>query len=183
MPAEMIKTTLLLSSLLVLCACAQSERPAVARMNVTERLSSVSAPPPDARGDSCWGVEETPAVIEETVQSIVLQPAQMTADGTVLSPPVTKQEVQQKIIRERKETWFETLCEDELTPDFIASLQRALIARGLFDGEIDGTMTSQLGFSIRRYQGPQGLDSSILSRAAARQMGLVLYKPTAVAEG
>ena len=62
---------------------------------------------------------------------------------------------------------------------FIASLQRALGARDLYRGKISGEMDNRTRASVRRFQKPQGLDSGILSLAAARKLGLVAVKTEA----
>nr|WP_235857849.1 peptidoglycan-binding domain-containing protein [Marimonas lutisalis] len=129
--------------------------------------------PPGAAPGTCWGKDVTPAVIETVTEKILLQPAQVLDDGTVISDPVYKTETRQAIVKERRELWFETPCEDQLTPDFVASLQRALQARGIYRGAITGEMDARTRRAIRHYQAPQGLDSGILSLAAARKLGLV----------
>ncbi|MEM8648801.1 MAG: peptidoglycan-binding domain-containing protein, partial [Pseudomonadota bacterium] len=73
----------------------------------------------------------------------------------------------------REDTWFETPCDDVMTPEFTASLQRALKARGHYQGAVNGRMDGRTQAAIRAYQKPQGLDSGMLSLAAARQMGLM----------
>ncbi|QOL83166.1 hypothetical protein F3W81_09745 [Pseudooceanicola spongiae] len=60
-----------------------------------------------------------------------------------------------------------------MTPARIASLQRALAARGLYAGSISGQMNSATQDAVQAYQAPLGLDSRQLSLAAARQMGLI----------
>jgi peptidoglycan hydrolase-like protein with peptidoglycan-binding domain len=61
-----------------------------------------------------------------------------------------------------------------LTEDFVSSLQRALSARGLYSGPISGRMDRQTRRGVRNYQAPLGLDSGILSLAAARKLGLAV---------
>lgn len=131
------------------------------------------APPPGAAPGSCWGKDVTPAVVETVTDRILLQPAQVLDDGTVVNDPIYKLETRQAIVKERRELWFETPCERQLTPDFIASLQRALAARDLYSGPITGEMDARTRRAIRAYQAPQGLDSGIVSLAAARKLGLV----------
>jgi len=132
-----------------------------------------AAPPPGAAPGSCWGKDITPAVVETVTERVLLQPAQVLDDGTVVREPIYKLETRQAIVRERRELWFETPCERQLTPDFIASLQRALMARGFYTGPVTGEMDSRTRRAIRSYQAPQGLDSGIVSLAAARKLGLV----------
>ena len=74
-----------------------------------------------------------------------------------------------------RDIWFQTPCPDALDTDFINTLQRALKARGLYDGEIDGTMGADIRKAIRRYQAAHGLDSDVLALDTARQLGLIAY--------
>ena len=115
----------------------------------------------------------TPAVIETVTEQVVLQPAEVRDDGTVLEPAVYKTETRQAIVQERRVTWFETPCASAQTPDFVASVQRALKVRGLYRGPVTGTMDARTRAAVRAYQKPEGLDSGILSLAAARRLGLV----------
>jgi len=71
--------------------------------------------------------------------------------------------------------WFETPCPDALNMDFITTLQRALKARGLYDGEIDGTLGTGTRQAIGAYQAMHGLDSNTLAIDSARQLGLITY--------
>lgn len=103
----------------------------------------------------------------------MLQPAEVLADGTVLSPAIYKTETRQAVVKERREIWFETPCAAQMTPDFIATLQRALQVRSLYRGPITGEMDKRTRAAVRKYQQPEGLDSGILSLASARRLGLV----------
>lgn len=129
--------------------------------------------PPNARAGSCWGRDVTPAIVETVTEQIVVQPAEVLADGTVLAPGIYRTETLQRIVKERRETWFETPCEEVWTEEFTASLQRALTVRGLFYGAISGQRDARTHAAIRRYQKAGGLDSAILSLESARRLGLV----------
>ncbi len=139
--------------------------------------------PPDADPNACYGREVTPAVIETVTEQVMLQPPQIASDGRVLEPGVFVTETQQRIVEERRVLWFETPCQAERDPEFIASLQRALMARGLYRGTPNGVMDRRTRRAIRDYQAPQGLDSAVLSLAAARQLGLAIWDPTLAAGG
>ncbi len=69
--------------------------------------------------------------------------------------------------------YFETPCPPRWTPDFIASVQRALAARGYFKGPADGQLDSKTRAAIRAFQLTKGLNSAILSTENARVLGLV----------
>lgn len=114
-----------------------------------------------------------PAVVETVTEQILVAPAELNADGTVRRPAIYRTETRQAIIRERTEIRFETPCADVLTPEFVATLQRALAARGLYRGTVNGRMDAQTREAIRKYQAPQGLASGKLSLAAARSLGLI----------
>lgn len=141
------------------------DKPDVARMSQTA--------PPGAEPGTCWGKEITPAIIETVTQQIVVQPARVQDDGTVLQPAVYRTETSQEIVRERRESWFERPCDTVMTAEFLSSLQRALAARGFYRGPVNGEMDKPTRAAVRRYQEPLGLDSGILSLAAARKLGLV----------
>ncbi len=129
--------------------------------------------PPGAEPGTCWGKQVSPAVVETVTEQILLQPADRKGDGTATVPATYKTETRQVIVKERRKTWFEAPCDDVQTPEFIATLQRALMARGFYHGTISGEMDMRTRTAIRRYQAPGGLDSGILSMATARKLGLV----------
>lgn len=153
------KLTAVLAAIL-LSACA----PNVYEL-VPEEVTSRDMAPPGAPPGTCWGRDATPAVIQTVTEQVILEE---TSDS-----PVYQTETSQQIITPREDTWFETPCDNVVTPDFTASVQRALAARGHYRGPITGRMDGRTQAAIRAYQKPQGLDSGMLSLAAARQMGLL----------
>jgi len=168
----MIRTlTLSLMATGLLAACETTL--SVPELTEPDLVQSLAEAPPGAAPGTCWGKDVTPAVIETVTDQVLLQPARLRADGTVEKPAIYRTETRQAIVEERNVTWFETPCADVRTPDFIASLQRALKARNLYRGPINGRMDARTRAAIRRYQKPEGLDSGILSLAAARRLGLV----------
>lgn len=159
---------------LALAACTEV-MPEMPRLGLNQpEITLESQPgPPGAPEGSCWGKSIRPAVIETVQEQILVQPAQVQNDGTVLSPAIYRTEKQQRIVQARHETWFETPCPNEMTPDFLASLQRALKARGAYRGQITGVLDNRTRAAIRRYQSAYGLDSQILSLETGRQLGLI----------
>ncbi|WP_050931625.1 peptidoglycan-binding domain-containing protein [Aestuariivita boseongensis] len=162
-----------------LAGCSAAPVPDVQALREPDLAFMTQVAPPGAAPGTCWGKTTSPAVIETVTEQVLLQPAQVSTDGTVITPAIYKTETQQRIVKERKETWFETPCAAEMTPEFIASVQRALTVRKLYSGPVTGEMDARTRAAIRRFQSPQGLDSGILSLAAARQLGLA----RAVSEG
>lgn len=163
-----------LSLALVACTDALPER---IGFGEPEIMLEAQPGPPGARPGSCWGKSIRPAVIETVTEQLLVQPAEMMADGRVISPAIYRTETQQRIVKPRHETWFETPCPDDLTPEFIASLQRALKARGYFRGVVSGAMDGRTRAAIRRYQSEQGLESGILSIETGRELGLIAIAP------
>lgn len=172
----------LIPGLLVLSACVPAgERSAFAdAMTAGDSAVEVmrGSGPPNADPTACYAQQSTPAVIETVTEQVMIQPPQLSSDGRVLEPAIFVSESQQRIVRERRELWFQIPCEIQVRdPDFVTSLQRALQARGLYHGPINGEMTRRTERAVRDFQAPQGLDSPILSLVAARQLGLSLWNP------
>jgi len=137
-------------------------------MSATEDLR-----PPNAEPGACYGREISPAIIETETIHIRVQTGTQGANGGFLTPARFRTETRQKIVSPRQEIWFKTPCRADLAPTFMASVQRALRARGLFRGRITGVYDAKTGRAIRKYQRPLGLDSATLSLASARKLGLV----------
>ncbi len=182
-----MRTPLPALGLVALAACTPaSDAPfsaVIAPFSAPEVSVSRGIGPPDADPDACYGHQVTPAVIETITDQVMIQPPQIASDGSVLEPGIYVTETQQRIVEERRELWFETPCAAETDPAFIASLQRALAARGLYRGAPTGVMDRRTRRAIRDYQAPQGLDSAVLSLAAAQQLGLALWDPDLAAGG
>jgi peptidoglycan hydrolase-like protein with peptidoglycan-binding domain len=164
-----------LMTLLLFGGC-QASLPAMAP---PEQVSTRDQAPPWAAPGTCWATDETPAVIE-TVTEQVARPRDAGGDGGGV---VYETKTRQKIVEPRRDTWFETPCEAQLTEHFTASLQRALKARGHYRGPVTGRLDRRTRAAIRAYQKPQGLDSGMISLAAARQMGLVAVETSDKAGG
>ncbi len=165
-----MKQLILIGAAIALSAC--QSIPSVTRAE-PEPLRIRMEGPPNAKPGSCWGRDTTPATVETVTEQVLLQPAEIGSDGTVRRPAIYKTETRQAIITQRQDIWFETLCDEKMTPGFIASVQRALGARDLYRGATTGEMDARTRRAIRKFQKPQGLDSAILSLAAARKLGLV----------
>lgn len=167
-PSFAIRAASALAAAALLSACLADTAPQAEVL----RAGEVPNAPPGADPEACYARTTTPAIIETVTEQVLVQPPQIAADGSVTYPAVYRTETRQEIVRERRELWFETLCEDELTPEFIASLQRALQARQYFGGAITGRMDIRTRRAIRAYQEAEGVKSDILSLAAARKLGL-----------
>lgn len=164
-----------LAAALFLVACA--ENGTVTSASNVDPISLATAPP-GAPPDSCWGKTSSPAVVETVSRTVLVQPAQISSDGRVQAPPIYKEETKAAVIKPRQNTWFEVPCADQLTPDFVSSLQRALDARGYYRGPVSGELDARTRDAVRRYQKDQGLKQKTLTVAGARTLGLIAVERT-----
>lgn len=158
--------------LVTMAACA----PALPSPQVADlRAALVTSPQPAVAPDgSCWGSDTVPAVIEtETVQDM-LRPEERAADGSLVRAAVFRTRVEQRIVGDRQEVWFRVPCPAERTVAFIATLQRALKARGYFPGAVTGVYDAGTAAAVRQYQAARGFDSDELTLAAAQSMGVAV---------
>lgn len=128
-----------------------------------------------ARADGCWASETTPAIVESVSEQVLIRPATHDAEGGVVTPAAYRTETRQRIVRPRRDIRFRTPCAAALDAAFIATLQRALTARGLYRGVATGVMDTPTRRAIRRFQEPRGLASGTLSLETARALGLVVH--------
>lgn len=132
-----------------------------------------------APGDAvagCWHEMTQPAVFETVTEQVLVSAAVVDATGKLLRPAVFRTETHQRQVRQRQQAWFRIPCESDLNEDpmvFTASLQRALKARGFYGADISGQSNAATRAAILRFQRRFGLESDVLSMAAAQALGLV----------
>lgn len=126
----------------------------------------------DASG-GCFATEPVPAIYEQIPGEIMVVQAEIAEDGTVLRPPIYRRTLVPRVVRPRGEMRFATPCPEQMTPDLVASLQRALAARGLYAGAATGRIDAATRAAIRRFQEPRGIDTPILTLETARTLGLI----------
>ncbi len=128
---------------------------------------------PDFKPGECWDSDTTPAIIETVTEQKIVTPEQRDDTGTVVVPATYSTTTRQEMIRDRTEIWFRAPCPEVQNPEFIATLQRALKARGYYLLPLTGVMDAPTEQALRRYQAERGLDSAVLSLAAAQELGLI----------
>lgn len=167
--------------LVVLCACQTAGVPQAPRSSdLAREIVRLDRPGPPAQPEgACWESDVTPAVIETVTEQVVVTPETRAEDGSVLTPASYRTNTSTRILQDREEVWFRAPCPADYTVGFMASLQRALKARGYYTLELTGQMDAGTRDAVRRYQTERGLDSPRLSLAAARELGLL---PTALEE-
>lgn len=147
---------------------------APARADLSAELVRLRDPgPPEGPAGACWASDVTPLVVETVSEQILVSPEQRTADGALIAAAGYRSETRQRIVQERQEIWFRAPCPEIWTPDFIATLQRALKARGYYMHPVTGTLDVATREAVHRFQTDRGLDSPKLSLAAARELGIV----------
>ena len=128
----------------------------------------------DPQLGSCYSRTTTPALIETVTEQVMVQPASVRSDGSVESPAAFRTVTRQRILRERREIEFETPCDNIQTPEFIASVQRALVARGYYMGPITGTMDARTARAVGQFQTANGdVQTQQITLKTARILGLV----------
>lgn len=152
--------------------------PPVPKAPETLDLSGEAIVTPDGKAPAgpegaCWARDVAPLVIETVTETLQVAPEEKAPDGSVLRPAAFRSETRQRIVQERSEIWFRAPCPDSVTVSFVASLQRALKARGFYLAPVTGDFDATTAEALRRYQAKHGLDSAQLSLAAARDLGLV----------
>ena len=168
------------TSILGLAACQPTPVTAPSTTDLTAEIVRLTEPgPPKGPDGACWASDVTPAVIETVTEQVLLSPEKRDDQGNITAPATFRTVTQQRMIQDNEEVWFRSPCPDQLTIDFIATLQRALKARGLYVLDLSGVMDAATLEAVRRYQAERGLDSPVLSLAATRALGIV---PTALAD-
>jgi hypothetical protein len=137
------------------------------------------ATPQEAPAGTCWDRTATPAVIETVSQRELIEPAKVSSDGRIQTPARYRSTQTQKIVQPRQTHWIELVCADQMTPDFVASLQRALAARGFYAGEATGRMDAATKEAVVRLQAATAEPVTDLTISTARAMGLVAVAQTA----
>lgn len=162
---------------LMLAACKPLGAPvpkAPGRADLSMELIRLDAPgPPKGPEGACWARDVTPMVIETVSEQVMVMPERRDAAGKVIEPASFRTDTHQRIVQEREEVWFRAPCPQDFTVEFVATLQRALKARGFFLHPVTGMMDATTTESVRRFQVERGLDSPQLALAAARELGIV----------
>ena len=128
---------------------------------------------PKGPDSACWAKDSSPAVIETVTEQVQITPEQRADDGSIAAPASYRTKTYTRMVRDRETVWFRAPCPVAMTPDFVASLQRALKARGYYLAPLTGTLDPATTDALRRFQTERGLDSRQLSLGAARELGLV----------
>ena len=158
---------------LLLVGCQSVGVEAPGRADLAAGLVRMSPGPPKGPEGACWASSVTPAVIETVTEQVMVEPELRDDSGEVTQAASFRSIAHQRMVQDREVVWFRAPCDATLTPEFVASLQRALKARGLYLLPLSGVLDAATLNAVRRFQSDRGLDSSALSLEAARELGLI----------
>ncbi len=171
----MKRTAVIILAALALASCQSAGTPlAPTQADLKAEIVRLKRPgPPPGPKHACWQSDVTPLIIETVSEQVMVTEEKRDANGRIVRPAAFRTDTHQRIVQERAEIWFRSPCPPQITFEFIASLQRALKARGLYLLPLTGTLDAATQAAIQRYQAERGLDSPRLSLAAARELGLI----------
>ena len=119
----------------------------------------------------------TPAEIFTQIKTRLVQPEKRNTAGQLVLPAQYETIRTQTITKPRSVTKIDAVCPEDLTLEFIASLQRAFQARGLFFSTITGAMDTPTQRAILNFQTARGVVSATVMKATAQELGLVVFDP------
>jgi hypothetical protein len=131
----------------------------------------------------CFANDISPAVIETVTIQEIESPEVRNEAGQVIRPAAFRTVKRQQIVRERAGIRFETVCPQNYTVERVSTLQRALKARGFYNGPISGTLDPATGAAIQQFQRLGGPDTVLLSIDTARKLGVIAFDRAALEAG
>ena len=123
--------------------------------------------------NQCYFNKVTPAEISSRVETRLAKVEARDNNGNLISPAEYETKRTQIITKPRLVKKIDAVCPEDLTTEFVSSLQRAFRARGLFAGVVNGTLDLATRRAIRDFQTVRGIESATLAKATAQELGLV----------
>ena len=121
----------------------------------------------------CFASDPGKMVTQVVVNRVLVEPEVTGDDGTVIQPAIFRDIESEVLVPAGPPTRFEVICPQNLSQSFVASLQRALSARGAYLGDINGRLDDRTRNAILAYQSSQGRQSANLSIETAINFGLM----------
>ncbi len=72
-----------------------------------------------------------------------------------------------------EEVAFRVPCPEQVSAEFLSTLQRALAARGYFEGSVTGRADAATRTAVQAFQRDNGFNSPILTLETAQRLGLL----------
>jgi hypothetical protein len=124
--------------------------------------------------DQCYFEKITPAEISTQVEPRLVQSEKRNTTGHLVSPAQYEITRTQTIIKPRSVTKIDAVCLEDMTPEFITSLQRAFQARELFSSTLTASMDMSTRRAILNFQTVRGVSSETVTKATAQALGLLV---------
>ena len=161
-------------AVLALMSCQSAPPVGLAKTNTEIEVLRLSAGevPPQITG-RCWASDTSPAVIETITEQVQVRPERRDGAGNITQAAQFQTRTAQRMVSDRAVVWFASPCPAEITVGFVASLQRALKARGRFFAPVTGAWDAATLAALQKFQRERGLDSPVISLAAAQELGLI----------
>lgn len=164
----MWKSVILSAFVLAAAACSRPA-PQVAEPAALISLGEIDT---DTAG-RCFAQQDAPTEVQIVTTLIEVQAAVKDRNGVVTSPAIFRNVARPQTVAVGEGARFETVCPQVYTPQFVATLQRALIVRRAYDGAVTGLMDSPTSLALQQFQRGMGVDSPLLAIAVARDLGIV----------
>lgn len=124
--------------------------------------------------DQCYFEKITPAEISTQVEPRLVQSEKRNTTGHLVSPAQYEITRTQTIIKPRSVTKIDAVCLEDMTPEFITSLQRAFQARELFSSTLTASMDMSTRRAILNFQTVRGVSSETVTKATAQALGFLV---------
>ena len=124
--------------------------------------------------DQCYFEKITPAEISTQVEPRLVQSEKRNTTGHLVSPAQYEITRTQTIIKPLSVTKIDAVCPEDMTPEFITSLQRAFQARELFSSTLTASMDMSTRRAILNFQTVRGVSSETVTKATAQALGLLV---------
>jgi hypothetical protein len=126
----------------------------------------------DAQG-RCFARTAAPTETSIVSELVEVLPEVRDANNVVVRDAVFRSVTRPRTLRAGQGKRFETVCPQIYTTAFVASVQRALIVRQAYTGQVNGLYDERTSAAIQRFQRPMGFDSPFLSADVARSLGVL----------
>ena len=145
--------------------------------NAPEVLIDLGELETDGNG-RCFARDAAPTEVRIVEETVIVVPEKRDNLGRITQPAVVRSQDGPQTFRIGDGKRFETLCPQEYTAQFVASLQRAMKARGAYDGPITSAYDAATSQAVRAFQLSSGIDSPLLRRRTALELGLTAVPRT-----
>lgn len=126
----------------------------------------------DASG-RCFARQAGPTQTTVVTELVEVMPEVRDRNGVLTTPGIFRNVTRPRTVQTGEGAPFETICPQIYTPDFVATLQRALIVRRAYDGQVTGLMDEATSLAVQQFQRQRGIDSPLLEIGVARDLGIV----------